>query len=126
MLHVMAEIIRTVKDPRVNSADVFIGITGVDCSADLKFAKVFYSVLGKDFLPADVKKGLVSASGYIRSQLAEKLNLRITPELKFYPDTSAETGMTINKLIRQIENSAANSDDDENGVADVNKPTSES
>ncbi|MFR5865293.1 MAG: 30S ribosome-binding factor RbfA [Acutalibacteraceae bacterium] len=67
----LTSILRTVKDPRVSGA--FISVTGADVSRDLSLARVYYSVLGS----ADgADKGLASAAGYIRSDLAARLNLR--------------------------------------------------
>ena len=96
----LSEILRNVKDPRVTNA--FVSITGVDCSADLKFAKVFFSVMGER-RAGDAGKGLENASGYIRTQLARNLNLRITPELKFVPDDSMKRGAHITGLLKQVE-----------------------
>ena len=96
----LSEILRTVKDPRVTSA--FISITGVDCSADLKFAKVYYSVMGER-RAGDAGKGLENASGYIRTRLAQSLNLRVTPELKFLADDSMKRGAHITELLRRVE-----------------------
>lgn len=96
----LSEILRTVKDPRVSSA--FISVTNVDCSADLKFAKIFYSVMGER-RKGDAQKGLENAAGYIRTQLARTLNLRITPELKFVPDDSMKHGAHISSLMKEIE-----------------------
>ncbi|MBQ7125392.1 MAG: 30S ribosome-binding factor RbfA [Clostridia bacterium] len=96
----LSEILRTVKDPRVTTA--FVSITAVDCSADLKFAKVFFSVMGER-RNGDAGKGLENASGYIRTQLARNLNLRITPELKFICDDSMKRGAQITELLKQVE-----------------------
>ena len=96
----MAEIIRTVKDPRIQKW--FVSITAVDCTADLRSAKVYYSAVGKDVDMDEVKKGLTSASGYIRSQIAQRMNLRITPELRFYQDTSMEHGTQMSALLRTV------------------------
>ena len=96
----LSEILRTVKDPRVSGA--FVSITGVDCSADLKNAKVFYSVMGEK-RKGDTKKGLENASGYIRTQLAKMLNLRVTPELRFITDESMKYGAHISSLMKQVE-----------------------
>ena len=96
----LSEILRTVKDPRVTTA--FVSITGVDCSADLKFAKVFFSVMGER-RSGDAGKGLENASGYIRTQLARNLNLRITPELKFICDDSMKRGAHITELLKKVE-----------------------
>lgn len=94
----LCTIIREVKDPRVSGA--FVSITGAEVSPDLKFAKIYFSAMGDS---ADVKKGLTSAVGFIRKRLAEILNLRVTPELKFYEDTSMEYGANISRLLHQIE-----------------------
>ncbi len=96
----LSEILRNVKDPRVTNA--FVSITGVDCSADLKFAKIYFSVMGER-RAGDAGKGLENASGYIRTQLARSLNLRITPELKFIPDDSMKRGAHITGLLKQVE-----------------------
>lgn len=105
----LTEILRNVKDPRVSGA--FISITGVDVSADLSFAKIHYSVLG----PHDpkLKKGLESASGYIRGELASRLNMRSTPKLSFLPDDTAERAMKISDMLKNIEYSTSTEDDDE-------------
>ena len=95
MMREMSQIIRSVKDPRVNSG--FVTITRCDVSGDLKFAKIYYSVLNGDF--SEVKKGLISAKGYIRREIAERLNLRNTPELTFIEDDSIEKGAKISKIL---------------------------
>lgn len=97
----MAEIIRTVKDPRVSGA--LITITGADCTPDLKYAKIYYSILGSAEDAEEVRRGLNSATGYIRSQVAQRLNLRITPELKFIFDDSAQNASHIAALLRSVE-----------------------
>ena len=95
----LSEIIREVKDPRVSKA--LVSITAADVTADMKYAKIYFSVIGGN--RDDVKKGLDSASGYIRKQLALRLNLRQTPELKFYSDESIEYGAHINTLLKKVE-----------------------
>ncbi len=90
-----ANIIRTVKDPRVSEA--FVSITGAEVTPDLKYAKIYYS-----FMQGDKKKveaGLRSSAPYIRGQLAKALNLRVTPELTFLEDTSIAYGAKIEKII---------------------------
>jgi ribosome-binding factor A len=94
----LAAIIREVKDPRV--AGTFVSIVGANVSPDLSTAKVFYSVLGSD---EGVQKGLVSATGFIRSELAKRLNLRITPKLTFVRDNNTERAMEISKILKSIE-----------------------
>ena len=95
----IAGIFRTVKDPRVSEA--FISVTGVEATPDLKFAKVYYSVLSGD--KKEIAKGLRSSAGYIRGQLAKKMNLRMTPELTFVEDTSIAYGAHISKILSGIE-----------------------
>ncbi len=94
----LAAIIREVKDPRVSGA--FVSIVGANVSPDLSTARIFYSVLGND---EGVQKGLVSASGFIRSELAKRLNLRITPKLTFVRDNNAERAMSISQILKDIE-----------------------
>ena len=111
----MAEILREIKDPRIS--DVFISVTGVDCTPDFKFAKVYYSVFGSCDLK-EVAAGLKSASGFIRRELAQRVNLRITPELRFVYDESLKRGDEINRLFKSIEEKEKpedESDEKENG-----------
>jgi len=95
----IAEILRTVKDPRVSEA--FISVTGVEATPDLKFAKVYYSVFTGD--KKEIAKGLRSSAGYIRGQLAKRMNLRMTPELTFIEDGSIAYGAHISKILSGIE-----------------------
>lgn len=97
----ITDILRSVKDPRVSGA--FISVTGVSVSNDLSFAKVYYSVLGTNANDRDIAKGLDSASGYIRSELAARLNLRVTPKLSFVKDNTAERAMRISDILKNIE-----------------------
>ncbi len=90
-----ANIIRTVKDPRVSGA--FVSITGADVTPDLKYAKIYYSVMQGD--KKSVAQGLRSSAPYIRGQLAKALNLRVTPELTFVEDASIAYGAKIEKII---------------------------
>ena len=94
----MTSILRRVKDPRVS--DAFISVTAADCTADLKYAKIYYSVLTGD--AKETAKGLKAATGFIRRELARALNLRITPELTFIFDQSLEHGARIAELLEQI------------------------
>ena len=94
----LASILRDVKDPRVSGA--FVSVTAVDVTPDLKFAKIYYSALMGD--KKELAKGLKAATGYIRSQIAQRLNLRITPELTFILDDSVAHGAHISKLLNSI------------------------
>lgn len=106
----LAVIFRDIKDPRV--ADNFVSVTSVDVTPDLKFAKVYFSAITGD--KKEIKKGLVSASGFIRKRIADTLNLRITPELVFEPDDSIEYGSHINSLLKQIERETPQREDADN------------
>lgn len=95
----LGDILRSVKDPRIGGA--FISIVNVDTTADLKYCKIRFSVYTGD--QKEVAKGLKSASGYIRRELAARLNLRMTPELTFIPDTSIEHGAHISAIIESLD-----------------------
>lgn len=92
----MSALIRTVKDPRVTG---MISVTAVDTTPDLKFAKIYISMLDKSDC-GQVLKGLKSASGYLRRELGRSLNLRNTPELTFVQDDSIDKGAHILDLLR--------------------------
>ena len=96
---VLAAKLRDVKDPRV--AGKMITVTSADVSGDLKFAKIYYSVL-EEHDPREVKAGLKGATGYIRKRLAETLNMRITPELTFIEDSGVKHGADIAAILRVI------------------------
>ena len=96
----LTEILRTVKDPRVSRA--FISISGAQVSRDLSQAVIFYSVLGPD---REVETGIASASGYIRGELAKRLNLRVTPKLVFRREHGAEQAMDIAKILKDYQES---------------------
>lgn len=95
----LAQILRELKDPRV--ANAFISVTAVDVTGDLKFAKVYYSAMTGD--KKEIAKGLKSSAGFIRRELAQRLNLRMTPELTFYEDHSIAHGAHISKLLESID-----------------------
>lgn len=100
----LAVILREVKDPRV--AETMITITKADVTPDLKYAKIYYSVLGADDDKSQLKEiylGLKSASGFIRGQLAKRLNLRVTPELTFVEDGSVKHGVEIAAILNTLD-----------------------
>lgn len=112
----ICEILRDVKDPRVSGA--FITVTSVEVTPDFKYAKVFYSTLADNATLEEEKElrlGLRSASGYIRSQLAQRLNLRITPELTFVKDESLKRGVEIAAKINNLEFHDEETDDETEG-----------
>ncbi|MBR5444767.1 MAG: 30S ribosome-binding factor RbfA [Clostridia bacterium] len=107
----ISAILREVKDPRV--AGAMLTITGSDVTADLKFAKIYYSVYGEFTAEEekDLKKGLRSVSSFIRSQLAQRLNLRITPELSFIRDNGVKHGADIAAILKTLETERAETAD---------------
>ena len=97
---VVAEAIRSVKDPRV--AGELITVTQCEVSGDLKYAKVYFSVLGAESEKIkEIKKGLYSAAGFIRHTVAETLNMRATPEFTFEYDDAIKRGANIFELLKQ-------------------------
>ena len=106
-------ILREVKDPRISEA--FISVTSVEVSGDLKFAKVYYSAMMGD--KKEVAKGLKSSAGFIRREIARRLNLRMTPEFSFCEDHSIEHGARISKLLNGIE--ITPEEEEENGDGTV-------
>lgn len=105
-------IFKNIKDPRVSKN--FVCVTKTETTADLKFCKIYYSNLSGD--DKEVKTGLYSAIGYIRHELASRLNLRITPELSFIRDTGAQHGARISELLNSIEKEDDNHDTEEKEV----------
>lgn len=95
----LSTIIRELKDPRIG---IMTSVMDVDVTPDLKFCKVYISVLGDEQAKADTLAGLKSASGFIRRELARTVNLRNTPELRFIIDESIEYGMKMSKLIDEV------------------------
>ncbi|RHR11115.1 30S ribosome-binding factor RbfA [Pseudoflavonifractor sp. AF19-9AC] len=92
----LSSLIPTVKDPRVTG---MISVTAVDTTPDLKYAKIYISVLDKSDCE-QVLKGLKSAAGYLRRELGHTLNLRNTPELTFVRDDSIDQGAHILEMLR--------------------------
>ena len=83
-----------VRDPRVG----MITITSVDVSPDMTHAKIFFTVLEKDELK-DTLEGLKRSAGFLRAQLAKRMQMYTTPELRFVYDESVERGDRLSRLI---------------------------
>ncbi len=98
----LARLLPSLKDPRLSGG--LVSITRVDAAADLSKATVYFSVLGGD--RKETARGFRSASGFIRRELAHRLQLRNTPELFFKYDESIERGTHLLELMRSIEPSA--------------------
>ncbi len=97
-----------VKDPRLEE---FITVTKVDTSNDLSYCKVYISVFGNNDKKEKVLAGLKSASGFIRREIARRINLRQTPEFSFMLDDSIEYANKMNRLIKEA-TSTLTSDDE--------------
>ena len=97
----LSSLIRAVKDPRVAAAGM-VSVTAVETTPDLKYAKIYVSALNKDS-SAQLLKGLKSASGWLRRELGQALNLRNVPELTFVRDDSIDKGAHILDMLRDPE-----------------------
>lgn len=100
VLRELADIIRgEIKDPRINP---MTSVVTVEVAPDLKTCKAYVSVLGDGQSQKDTLAGLRSAEGYIRRELAHRINLRNTPEITFVLDQSIEYGVRMSKMIDEV------------------------
>ena len=101
----LSEIIRSgIKDPRIHP---MTSVVAVEVTPDLKYCKAYISVLGDEEAAKATVEGLRSASSYVRRELARRVNLRNTPEIKFILDQSIEYGVNMSKLIDEVTNFTA-------------------
>lgn len=89
-----------IKDDRVGAG--MVSVTDVDLSGDLQHAKIFVSIYGSDEAKQETMAGLKSATGYVRSELGQRVRLRRTPEVIFQEDTSIERGTRVLSLLNQL------------------------
>lgn len=87
-----------IKDPRLG----FVTITRVELTSDLRFAKVFFSVLGSPDDYAKTKQALDSSLGFIRRLVSQRIRLRFVPEISFRQDHSSEYSTKIEKILNEI------------------------
>ena len=90
---------RELKDPRIHPMTT---VVSVEVTPDLKYCKAYISVLGDQKAQEDTLKGLQSAEGYIRRELARTINMRNTPEITFILDQSIEYGVNMSKMIDDL------------------------
>ena len=109
----LSSLIRTLKDPRVQNA--MISITTVDTTGDLRYAKVYVSVLQKE-RAREVLKGLKSAGGFLRREIGQKLQLRYTPELVFVEDDSITKGAKMYALLSSLQAQEAPQNDESDDI----------
>ena len=96
----LSEIIHgEIKDPRIHP---MTSVVAVEVTPDLKYCKAYISVLGDQEAEAATVQGLKSAVGYVRRELARKVNLRNTPEVTFILDQSIEYGVKMSRLIDEV------------------------
>ena len=108
----LSEIIRSgIKDPRIHP---MTSVVAVEVTPDLKYCKAYISVLGDEEAAKATVEGLRSASSYVRRELARRVNLRNTPEIKFILDQSIEYGVNMSKLIDEVTKDL--NDEDEEGL----------
>ena len=108
----LSEIIRSgIKDPRIHP---MTSVVAVEVTPDLKYCKAYISVLGDEEAAKATVEGLRSASSYVHRELARRVNLRNTPEIKFILDQSIEYGVNMSKLIDEVTKDLH--DEDEEGL----------
>ena len=91
-------ILRELKDPRIG----FVTVTSVECTGDLREAKVYVSLMGSEKQVEDCWKGLNSSLGFIRREIGKRIRLRVTPELSFALDKSLDYSAHIQELLLKI------------------------
>ena len=96
---------RELKDPRIHPMTT---VVSVEVTPDLKYCKAYISVLGDEKAQEDTLKGLQSAEGYIRRELARTINMRNTPEITFILDDSIEYGVNMSKKIDELNHGSEN------------------
>ena len=107
----LSTLIRTLKDPRVQQS--MVSVTKVEATGDLRYAKVYISVLDKD-KSKETLKGLRSAGGFLRREIGSRLQLRYTPELVFEEDDSIAYGAKMFDLLRSLDVKNEDSDNEDN------------
>ncbi len=98
---------RRIKDPRVQ----FVTVTDVTMTVDLRIARIYVTALDQDHFEQQTAPGLKSAVGYVRKEVGRRLNLRYTPEIVFYRDTSAEYAHRIEKILDSLPHENENESD---------------
>jgi len=99
---------KRVKDPRVKG----VTFTGIRMSKDLKHARVFYSILGDAREILEAQSGLDSARGFVKREIASRMELKYVPDVVFKHDPSLEKGESLEKLFRKIKAEAPSGDED--------------
>lgn len=98
-----------VKDPRVH----FATVTDVQTTDDLRFSKIFVSVLGDEADRKESLEGLAHAKGFLRGELGRRLGLRYTPDIRFFLDESLDHSIKIKTLLNSIKKEEKSDDEKE-------------
>ena len=112
---VLSDRLRSVKDPRVQQG--MISVVSVDTSGALRWCRVYLSVYGLQDA-REFKKGIRSASGWLRRELGSALSLRYTPELIFVLDDSIAHGARISKVLDELEQRGADGNEQPDDPSD--------
>ena len=96
----LSDLLRELKDPRVHRT--MLSITRVETTPDLRYAKIYVSLLDKEYTK-ETLAGLKSSAGYLRRELGRSLQLRYTPELQWQPDDSITQGANILELLSKLD-----------------------
>ena len=91
-------ILQELKDPRIG----FVTVTKVEMTGDLREAKIFVSIMGKDEALKDTLQGLKSSLGFIRREIGRRIRLRFTPEISFALDNSLAYSSHIQELLMRV------------------------
>ena len=111
-------IYQEVKDPRVH----FVTVTDVKITDDLRYAKIFVSVLGDEATRKESLEGLVNAKGFLRSELGRKIGLRYTPDIQFVLDQSLDHAIKIRTLLNSIKKDEPPAETPEAGESQDEEP----
>lgn len=115
-----SDIIQQMKDPRIG----FVTVTDAEVSRDLRHVKIFISVLGDEESKKASLEGLERATGYIRSELGQRIRLRHTPEILFRWDESLERGARISRILKDLKEEDAGADTQDDLSTREGRPSS--
>jgi len=91
---------RKLRDPRITTT---VTVTDVEVTSDLSFARIYVTIFGAEEARAGVMEALALATGYVRHELGDRLDLREVPEIRFLYDASLDKGARVDELLRRIE-----------------------
>ncbi|OFI07730.1 ribosome-binding factor A [Clostridium acetireducens DSM 10703] len=97
-----------IKDPRLTA---MVSVTKVEVTRDLRYAKVFISLFGKEEDKESSLEALKSSSGFIRREIGQRINLRYTPEIILKIDDTIEQGMHIDNILQKLKEKKSNDDE---------------